>query len=87
MGFAVPNVEIGHACGSDADARQCSYEAAVYSLTMDKGRPDAATDLPADSEPAAGTLLLPDLSRYWHYNARARTDAIPGEVFRFARCI
>ena len=87
MGFAVPNIRIDYPCNSGAQTSECFYQAVVYVLAINNGRPEAAPNLPADDEPAADTLLLPDLSRHWHYNARAKTNANPDEVFRFARCL
>ncbi|MDH3740355.1 MAG: hypothetical protein OER56_02050 [Hyphomicrobiales bacterium] len=87
MGFAVPNVQIDYPCGSGTDARQCHYQSVVYTLTVNNGQPVAAAMLPPDNDPAADTILLPDLSRHWHYNVRALAkEAIPDEVFRLTRC-
>ena len=86
MGFAVPNVRIDYPCGSGADDNQCHYQAVVYALAIGNGRLGAAPMLPADDEQAIDTLLLPDLSRHWHYNVKAQTNAIPDDVFRLTRC-
>ena len=87
MGFAVPNIRIGYPCSSGVDTNECYYEAVVYALAVADGQPVATPNLPADDEPAANTLLLPDLSRYWHYNVRAMTKTNPGENFRLTRCL
>src|SRR5690606_38668516 len=91
MGYSQPNISLSFPCHAKAEAEskeECQYEAVLYTLFSGPEGPRALAALPGSDEPAAATLLLPELARTWYYELLQRgwSKQVPEETFSLSSC-